>query len=162
MSMKKRIVFGLALVILLALLAACGGTKSAESGTHTTSKTAVPTYTSSRQVHVTITDKGISSSMKTFQNGIPYFFVVTNNGSASHNFIIKTYAQGSEPGTPQAQQGVLYTVGRIAPGTTQTFTYQFPIVSPQSHLQFASQLNGPGGHEIDIPVEVTQGSGQNP
>ncbi|HJT59705.1 MAG TPA: hypothetical protein VJ761_24560 [Ktedonobacteraceae bacterium] len=158
--MKNRIILGVALVILVALVTACGGLKSAESGTNTTSKTPVPTYTSSRQVRVTITDKGISSSMKTFQAGVPYFFVVTNDGSTSHNFIIKKYAEGSEPGTPQAQEGVIYTVGRIAPGATHTFTYQFPIVSPQTHLQFASQLSGPGGHEIYVPVEVSSGGNQ--
>jgi uncharacterized cupredoxin-like copper-binding protein len=149
---KNRLVFGIVLLIIVAIVTACGGSKSSESGANTTTKTPVPTYTSSRQVRVTITDKSISSSMKTFQAGVPYFFVVTNNGSSSHNFIIKENPSRSEPGSPQSQEGIIYSVGSIPPGATHTFTYQFPIVSPNTHLQFASQLNGPGGHEIYVPV----------
>ncbi len=160
--MKNRLVLGVVLIVIVAFVTACGGSKGAESGTNSTTKTPVPTYASSRQVHVTITDKSISSSMMTFQAGMPYFFVVTNNGSTGHNFIIKENPSSSEPGSPQSQGGVIYSVGRIAPGATHTFTYQFPIASPQTHLQFASQLNGPGGHEIDVPVQVTQGGNTIP
>jgi hypothetical protein len=122
----------------------------------------VPTATSSRQVHVTITDNAISTSLKNFQASVPYFFQVTNNGKYDHNFIILQNPSSAEPSSPQGQAGVMYTAGNIAPGTTDTFTYQFTIASPQTQLQFASQLNGPGGHEIDVPVQVTRSGNTTP
>ena len=74
--MKKRIA-------LLAALAVVGGSVFAGVGTAAT-HTVKPTV-----VKVTATDFHFVLSLKKFKKGVPYKFVLTNKGTAYHNFDIQ-------------------------------------------------------------------------
>jgi len=62
------------LSILVVVLAACGGTSTAPSG--------------SQEVQVTLSEYKITSSVTTFSPGTPYHFVVTNKGRIAHEFMM--------------------------------------------------------------------------
>jgi ABC-type glycerol-3-phosphate transport system substrate-binding protein len=154
--MKRCFIIGLCLALSAILLAACGSqaptTPSAQSQPTGTSTT------TANEVHVILTDNTITSSITNFRSNIPYTFVVTNKGHASHDFIIRTRIQG--PATQnQTQQGLLYALRNpLAPGATTQFIYDFPISTPQSNVQFAIQLPSPKGNGISIPVQVHKGA----
>lgn len=143
--MKRCFIIGICLVLSTILLAACGSQTTTTSGTSTAT---------ANEVHVVLMDNTITSSRTTFRSNIPYTFVVTNKGHASHDFIIRTSIQGPASQN-QTQQGLLYSLRTpLAPGATTRFTYGFPITTQQSHIQFAIQLPSATGKGITIPVQV--------
>ncbi len=151
--MKRCLLIGMCLALSTIFLAACGGQTTSTGTQPQTTATSTANH-----VQVTLMDTTITSSMTTFRSNIPYTFVVTNKGHASHDFIIRTSIQG--PATyQQTQQGLLYSLRTpLAPGATTRFTYDFPISTSQSHVQFATQLPSPKGMGISIPVQVNKGA----
>ncbi len=155
--MKHRMIMGVMLLGALLWLAACGSQTNTSQGTTSSAPTTVP---GARAVHVVIQDGTITSSMKNFNAGIPYTFTVVNQGKTSHNFIILKRISGAAATTPPPNSGILYIVPatQLTPGTTRTFSYQFPLSAEQGSLQFTTHLAGPGGPEgAHIPVNVTKG-----
>lgn len=72
----KRLSLVVAVVAVAAFaLAACGTPAATASGQAVT-------------VNVTLSDFKIDSSLTTFSTGVPYHFVVTNNGSVNHQALI--------------------------------------------------------------------------
>jgi hypothetical protein len=141
--MNRRMIVSLSLLAMLVLLAACGGNGAGST------KSASP-----REVQVTLTDSMIQSSMKTFEAGVTYTFLVTNKGHSPHDFLIRRKVQGPATG-PQGASGILFHSNKpVPPGATERYLFEFPLSSSQSQLQFASQLAGPNGHAITMPVEV--------
>ncbi len=154
--MKNHMIVGLLLLGALLLLAACNGQTNTSQGA---TRPVATTVSGATEVHVVIKDGDITSSMKNFRAGIPYTFVVVNQGKTSHNFIILKRISGPAA-TPPPHSGILYIVPatQLAPGKTQTFSYQFPISSIQGSLQFTTHLAGAGGPEgPHVPVNVTKG-----
>ncbi len=157
--MKNRIVIGLLLLGALLLLAGCNEQTGTSQGTTSpTATTAATTVPNAREVHVVIKDKDITSTMKNFRAGIPYTFVVANQGKTSHNFIIWHRISGAAS-TQQPHDGILYIVPatQLTAGKTLTFSYQFPLSSIQSDLQFTTHLSGTEPEGPHIPVNVTKG-----
>lgn len=156
--MKLRTGIAVCIALTVLLLAACGSntvTNTSQSGG--TNSTTV----SSHEVQVTINGSHITSSLTTFMPNIPYNFVVTNNGHNSHEFIIRTRTQGPSANQPN-NQGVLYKLSSpLGAGSTTKFTYDFPIATPQSSVEFTTQLTSSstqGGNNGNIlPVQVNQG-----
>ena len=147
--MKRCFIIGICLVLSTILLVACGSQTTTTSGTSTAT---------ANEVHVVLMDNTITSSRTTFRSNVPYTFVVTNKGHASHDFIIRTSIQGPASQN-QTQQGLLYSLRTpLAPGATTQFTYGFPISTPQSNVQFAIQLPSATGKGITIPVQVNKGA----
>ena len=147
--MKHRIALGALLALFLALLSACGnsGTTNTTAGT----PTRVP---ASGTVQVTLRDTEVESSRTTFLAGQAYYFVVTNKGSSPHNFIIDIRRKAPVP--QGSEDRILYMVdqAKLPPGATNRFTYVFPLSAPESSVQFATHLAGPGGPGVVIPVAV--------
>ncbi len=140
------------LVFCMLLLAACGNSTSGGPST----QPSAPTSVADRQVQVTLTDSTITSSRTTFKANIPYDFIVTNKGTAAHDFIIRRRIRGPAV-TPQTDQGILHIVSstQLAPGTTLHFSFEFPQASIQSDVQFSEHLAGPGaGQGPHIPVQI--------
>ncbi len=157
--MKIRIVIGLLLLGALLLLAGCNEQTGTSQGTTSpTATTAATAVSGTQEVHVVIKDGSISSTMKNFRAGIPYTFVVANQGKTSHNFIIWHRISGAAS-TQQPHDGILYIVPatQLTAGKTLTFSYQFPLSSIQSSLQFTTHLSGTEPEGPHIPVNVTKG-----
>ncbi|MGI9057583.1 MAG: hypothetical protein ACR2H5_03310 [Ktedonobacteraceae bacterium] len=157
-TMKKYSMLGLLMIAAMLLLAACGGNTAS---TNPTSPTA--TVAGDRVVHVTITDNSIHASRTTFSVGVPYTFIVTNNGQVKHNFIIRTRVAGPSV-SPPTKQGILYLLSaeKLPQGATQTVSYEFPLSTLQGHVEFATDINGQNGSKpsVSIPIDVKQGAVQ--
>ncbi len=153
--MKQRTGIAICIALAVLLLAACGSntvTNTSQSG-GTNSSTV-----SSHTVQVTIDGSHITSSMTTFMPNIPYNFIVTNKGNSSHEFIIRTRTQGPSTYQPN-NQGVLYKLpSPLGAGATTKFTYDFPITTPQSNVEFTTALtagtNQGSNKAPSLPVQV--------
>ncbi len=153
--MKHCIIPGAFLAIIVAMVTACGGGTASTGSSHP----ATPVSSSARQVQVTMTNSKITSSRTTFMADTPYDFVVTNKGTAPHDFIIQTRPKEAAVGG-QANQGVLYLVNstRLHPGATVRFTYAFPQSTSQSDVRFIEHLAGSNEAAGPlIPVQVKRG-----
>lgn len=148
---KRYILLPPLLILIITLFAACGGGQTQNPN----KAPAPPSNAQERVVHVTITDTSIQSSRDNFYVGTPYTFVVTNKGSSPQNFIIRQRVSGPSS-APQPKEGILYIVNatRLKPGDTQTFTYEFPLSTEQTQLQFTTDLVGPHAAENHIPINV--------
>ncbi len=146
---RSLIALSMFLGLLVALLSSCGssGTTGSAAGT--------PTQTpASGKVQVTLQDSHLESSRTTFMAGQAYTFVVTNKGSSPHNFIIDIRRKAPAPQGPQDR--ILYMVdqSQLPPGATKTFTYTFPLSTPESSVQFATHLGSIDKPGVVIPVDV--------
>jgi hypothetical protein len=154
--MKSRIVLYMFLMACLAIFAACGtggGTSKVEK--NTAIGTATGTGGNRYVDHITITNKSIQSSLTTFNPSVPYQFTVSNKSSKPHSFIILTKPNGANT-NPSQNHNVLYNLNssQLPAGGTKTFTYEFPISTPQSNVEFATYLTGQNGNGMTIPVTV--------
>jgi len=158
--MKPRFVFA-SLVTLLCLalvaLAACGAstTSSVSSATPTPSEGVTPTASGPATVQVTLTEFTIQSSLTTFQVGVPYHFVVTNAGQATHEFMAGpiAVAHASEDARDAAK---LFEVSELEPGQTGTADYTFTKPYPAGTLEFSCHVPGhyEEGMRLDFSVSV--------
>src|SRR5258708_5129344 len=136
--MKGRLLLS-AFTLLLLTCTACGGT-TAGGG-------AIP-------VQITETDFHIASSVTSFIPGKPYYFEVTNNGKAMHEFMIMSGSAGSMNSMSMGSmdKSALASLGMIDPGQTQTLEYTFPTSAAGSHLEFACHF--PGHYEAGMRLDV--------
>ena len=130
------------MVLVVAVLAACGGgAGGAASGNATT-------------VTVTLTDFKIDSSVTSFSVGVPYHFVVTNKGAVAHEFVIMPPEQAAQSSEAQLPSTALAGIaGKDLPtGATKTLDYTF-TQAPAGGLEFACHL--PGHYEAGMHTPIT-------
>lgn len=155
--MKYRLIATICLSFVLLLVAACGTSTPTPGGnTGKTPNSSATSTTTNNTVDVTITQNSIQSSRTTFYADRVYKFVVANKGTSPHDFIIRTKPESATL-TPTTDQGILHIVDstHLPPGGKSTFTYQFPINTIQSNVEFLTHLTGPGGQTGKIlPVQV--------
>lgn len=132
------------LVVLAAtavLLTACGGQKSSE-----------PT-----EVKITLTEFGIQSSMAEFKVGVPYRFVVTNDGSINHEFMIMpplaTDQMGMDMGSLDEMALAMIAAEQLPAGATASFDYTFTEPAAAGALEFACHT--PGHYEANMKLAIT-------
>jgi uncharacterized cupredoxin-like copper-binding protein len=156
--MKKTAQFSI-LVGFVMVLTACGSPATATSavnqppatteapvGAATATEAAIeapvaaPAVASSdaETVVVTLDDNTISSSETTFNVGVPYRFVVTNEGRHEHKFSISqpVSVAGS---LGAAESGALIAIGtnQLGPGDSVTVEFTFPASAAGGPLEFA-------------------------
>ncbi len=149
--MNFRRITGVFLVLSVACLTACASRSAPTDPPQVT-----PTNPAACPgVCVTLTGNKIESSRVTFNVGDASYFVVTNNGKAPANFIIMTEPQGPNPAG--SYNKILYITGAVPPGSSRSFTYAFPIIAPQSTVEFASDLVDPGDPGVQLPIQVDLG-----
>lgn len=130
------------LVLLVAglVLSACSGSSG--------SKKAV-------DVTVTLTDFKFESSLTTFEQGVPYHFIVTNKGSVEHELAIMpptTDATDSEA-NEKAELAVI-EADSLQPGATATLDYTFTQAYPEGTLEFACHVPGHYEAGMHLPIVV--------
>ena len=125
--MKYPFVLGGVAVLLLALLAACGGTTSSGSN----------------QVNVTLSDFKIQSSQTAFTPGTTYHFVVNNNGKVAHEFMIMPMEMNmGNVSMDEMHKMALAMIDNVNPGETKTLDYTFTQSNAGNQLEFACHLSG--------------------
>ena len=135
----------LVLIAMSMLLAACG-----PSGPSTNPDGSV-------NVDVTLTDFGIESSLKTFEVGIPYHFIITNKGAINHELMIMVPTMaGSEMAMEEMDKMALAFVeeDELPPGATQTLDYTFNEPASAGSLEFACHTVGHYEAGMKYPITV--------
>lgn len=127
-------------------LAACGGTTTTSSGSTT------PTAAGPTTVQVTLVDFKVQSSLTTFKVGVPYHFVVTNNGTTTHEFMALPVSMetASEDARDAAE---FFEVSELDPGHSGTADYTFTKPYPAGVVEFACHV---GSHfELGMKLPFT-------
>jgi uncharacterized cupredoxin-like copper-binding protein len=146
--MKNRTRFSFlvttALIALSLILSACGA-----SGPSTNPDGSV-------NVELTLTDFGIESSLADFEAGVPYHFIITNEGQVNHEFMImEPMMAGMEMSMEEMDELALAFVeeDELSPGATQTLDYTFTQSTTAGSLEFSCHT--PGHYEAGMKLPIT-------
>jgi uncharacterized cupredoxin-like copper-binding protein len=124
---KRARVVPLAIMTIGGLLAACGGGPAAPV-----------------TVNVTTTDFAFESSQTSFEVGVPYHFVVTNDGTVAHEFMIMEPMQGEGMDMEEMDELALVVIEEedLEPGQTASADYTFEQAYPEGTLELACHVPG--------------------
>jgi uncharacterized cupredoxin-like copper-binding protein len=115
------------------------------------------TSASGNEVDVTLADNTIDASTTTFQVGVPYTFVITNNGRHAHNFNINPPVSvvGS---LDEALNKALLAVPqeKLRVGQTTTVQFTFPASAAGQLLEFSCLIRQHYQDGMHIDITVTQ------
>lgn len=140
---RKRIVASLMTVLLVPLLAACSSGQSTASG---------PV-----EVRVTLSEFAFESTLTTFNVGVPYHFVVTNNGAVAHEIMLMQPMEMPAGMTMEAmdQMALAHIEAADLPvGGTSTLDYTFTEPAAASALEFACHIAGHYDAGMKLPITV--------
>ena len=111
------------------------------------------------EVRVTLTEFGIQSSIAEFNTGLPYRFVVTNEGVVNHEFMIMppmTHGQmGMTMNMDELDQMALAMIEAddLPGGATTSFDFTFSERAGKGILEFACYT--PGHYEAGMKLPIT-------
>jgi hypothetical protein len=125
-------------------LAACTSTTTSTTGR------ATPT-TSANTVHVSMYNDHMTLTLSTFSAGMPYHFLMTNNGTLQQQCAIVPHSMSQMP-MGMMQQHALMMSRAMMPGATQGFDYTFPMGMASQQLDFACYANGQNTMHLAIQV----------
>jgi len=89
-------------------------------------------------IEISLIDNSIKTPQTTFQAGVPYTFVIVNNGRHAHNFNISTPV--SLVGSTNAALGsalLKVSQNQLGAGQTTTVEYTFPASAVGAELEFS-------------------------
>jgi uncharacterized cupredoxin-like copper-binding protein len=122
------------------LLTACGGQKATE-------------------VRITLTEFGLESSVTDFKTGVPYHFIVTNEGTVNHEIMIMPPLMADQMGMVMDMGEldktalVMISAAELTPGITKSFDYTFTEPALVGSLEFACHT--PGHYEAGMKLPIT-------
>jgi len=108
-------------------------------------------------VDVTLTDFGIESSLVTFDVGVPYHFIITNEGAVNHELMImEPMMPGMDMTMEEMDAMALAFVeeDELTPGVTQTLDYTFTEPAPAGSLEFSCHIEGHYEAGMVMPITV--------
>ena len=113
--------------------------------------------TGDTQVDITLADNTIDASMTSFQVGVPYTFVITNEGQHAHNFNINppVSVAGS---LGQALDSALLVVPQeqLGVGQSTTVEFTFPDTAAGQLLEFSCLIRRHYEDGMKVDITVTQ------
>lgn len=123
------------------LLTACGGQNA----------------NSPQEVKVSLTDFGIQSTVTNFKVGVPYHFVVTNEGKISHEIMLMAPLTQDQTGMDMEEMDSMALAhieeDDLPAGATATFDYTFTKAAPAGTLEFSCHI--PGHYEAGMKEAIT-------
>ena len=112
---------------------------------------------SGNEVDITLADNTIDASMTSFQVGVPYTFVITNEGQHAHNFNINppVSVAGS---LEQALDSALLVVPQeqLGVGQSTTVEFTFPDTATGQLLEFSCLIRRHYEDGMKVDITVTQ------
>lgn len=158
----KRVALLSAVMAAGVLLAACGPSAAAtpsvpNAGSGGTSNNQASSASGGTEVDVTLGDYTIQSSLTTFKAGVPYRFVIINNGNHQHNFNIA--APVEKTGSVDASlNSALLTVpeDKLPIGGGTTVIYTFPASAVGQQLEFSCLIRLHYEKGMKLAITVTQ------
>ncbi|MGE5124274.1 MAG: hypothetical protein ACM3H7_07120 [Acidobacteriaceae bacterium] len=128
-------------ILTLSLLAAC--TSSSGSGTKPI------------EVRIAAGDYYFKSSLTSFQQGVPYHFVVTNEGKVEHEFMLVEPMPTSDDMEEMDAKALAHIEeDDLQPGQTASLDYTFTQAYPQGSLEFACHLLGHYEQGMVLAIDV--------
>lgn len=110
------------------------------------------------EVKITLKEFGIQSSMTDFQAGVPYHFVITNDGIVNHEFMIMPPMTENMMGMDMQEldQMALAMVeeDELTPGTTKSLDFTFAEPAPAGTLEFACHTPDHYEQGMKLPITV--------
>ena len=159
MKIHKTISVFLLLFALLLGLVACGGSSTSSSSSTDDNLPATDTAIASPppDIVVVLKDAKIVSTATSFKTGVPYRFIVSNQGKKDHQFVIlsSTLNVASMTGN-QLQQAALAFVKDVAPGKSAIVDITFPPSAVGNSYQMASYLQTDYQAGLKLPITVAQ------
>lgn len=148
--MKRTVLLSVAIAALV-FLTACGTSASAEpAGVQATSG-------GGTEVDITLADNTIQSSLTTFKAGVPYKFVIINNGNHLHNFNINTPVDKAGSQDAALASALLsVTQDKLPIGGGTTVTYTFPASAAGKDLEFSCLIRRHYEDGMRLAITVTQ------
>ncbi len=147
--MKRTALLSL-IIAALVFLTACGTPAVAQPVTGGSSGN----QAGATEVDITLADNTIQSSLTTFKVGVPYKFVIINNGNHLHSFAINTPvppAADLQAATATALLMVPQEKLPVGGGTTVIFT--FPASAAGAPLEFSCMI--PRHYELGMRLAIT-------
>lgn len=150
-KMEKKVLSKSKLITLIALtaslvLAACGSSSGASSDRPV-------------EVQVTMTEFAFESSLTNFQVGIPYEFVVTNDGDEEHEIMVMEPMEDSpDMDMEELDELALWSIEAedLQPGETATYTYTFTSPAETGQLEFACHVAKHYELGMHMPITVSE------
>lgn len=136
--MKDRSLFGLLALLATVLIVLVGCSSIASTSEPQT-------------VQVRFSNTTIHSSLTTFSPGVPYHFVITNQGQVTHEFMIVPVSVVPSA----ANENALAMISSVAPGETKTLDYTFPSSAVRQSLEFACFLHQRYDVGMGLPITIT-------
>lgn len=124
------------------LLSACGPSANADGSVN---------------VDVTLRDFAIESSLTSFKVGVPYHFIITNEGAIDHELmIIQPMMPGMDMTMEEMDAMALAYVeeDELTPGATQTLDYTFTEPAPAGSLEMSCHIEGHYEAGMRLPITV--------
>jgi uncharacterized cupredoxin-like copper-binding protein len=121
--------------------------------------TACGSQGNSNEVKITLTDFGIESSRTSFEAGVPYHFVVTNDGKVNHEIMIMPPLSEDQMGMAMDMEEMdkmalaMIEEDELTPGATVAMDYTFTVPAPAGSLEFACHT--PGHYEAGMKLPIT-------
>lgn len=137
--MRKRTILRFLFIFMTAtLLGACSG--SSGSGT----------------VNITATDFAYEASQTSFKVGVPYHFVVKNEGTVAHEIMIMKPMSGDGMDMEEMDKLALAHIeaSDLEPGQTATLDYTFTEPAAMGTLEFACHVKGHYEQGMHLAIEV--------
>lgn len=131
-------------------IVACANTTLTAPGNPT--PLAQPAKPGSVNVHITLVEFRILSSLKLFHAGTTYYFIVSNHGQQIHEFKIMPDKPDGTPLSPDLQyKDTLIELEPIMPGTTWSVNYTF---STSGRFELACQMGRHYMAGMRLPIVV--------
>ena len=109
-------------------------------------------------VKVTLTDFGIESSLDTFEVGVPYHFIITNEGAVNHELMImQPMMEGMMDMTMEEMDAMALAFveeDELTPGVTQTLDYTFTEPASAGSLELGCHIEGHYEAGMKFPITV--------
>jgi uncharacterized cupredoxin-like copper-binding protein len=155
--MKRTVL--LSLIAAALLLTACGtaaGQAAAPTAAPAAGGGSQADASGATEVDVTLADNTIQSSLTTFKVGVPYKFVIINNGNHLHNFNINTPVDKAGS-LDAALSGALLSVtqDKLPIGGGTTVMYTFPASAAGQPLELSCLIRRHYEDGMRLPITVT-------
>ncbi len=109
------------------------------------------------EVDITLADNTIQSPLTTFKAGVPYRFVIINNGNHLHNFNINTPVDKAGSEDAALSTALLsVTQDKLPIGGGTTVMYTFPATAVGKDLEFSCLIKRHYEDGMRLQITVTQ------
>jgi len=111
------------------------------------------------EVKITLNEFGIESSMTDFQTGIPYHFVVTNEGTVEHELMLLPPVTKDSMGMTMNMEELdkmalaMISASDLPSGATASFDYTFMKSTTAGSLELACHT--PGHYDMGMKLPIT-------